>query len=253
MTGNPGSPAIASAADRANGEVGHSISPAKFDTRRKLVLGEIGAIELDELDTAGLDASRGFPYGIRIKTGKRFRRIRTNARPPSRLYSVHGRTRRIDRKLNDIPDDLGDGHRTGDGVRQPRSDSGSGWLHAHWPTEPTSFTSTTLSNARGRMWSRAAARDGPRGSAEACPRRHESLVAARSILEREFDDMQDFEFTVEEGEFLLQSARRQADTSGCPADRVRSCRGGAIVSEGAGANWRDRPERDRRCNGSCGR
>jgi pyruvate,orthophosphate dikinase len=39
------------------------------------------------------------------------------------------------------------------------------------------------------------------------PEAYEELIAARGILEREFEDMQDFEFTVEDGRLLMLQAR----------------------------------------------
>ena len=39
------------------------------------------------------------------------------------------------------------------------------------------------------------------------PRRTSQLLRARDLLEREFGDMQDFEFTVEEGRLNMLQAR----------------------------------------------
>lgn len=196
------------------GEVVHAISAAKFDARLKLVLSDIGAIELDELDTAGLRrVAETFRAEFESETKKRFPqdpRRQLKAAIEAVFRSWAGARASSYRKLNGIPDDLGTAvivQAMVFGNRGP--DSGSGVGFTRNPADGTNELYVDyLSNAQGEDV--VAGRRRAMGLGEVqrrAPGAYESLVAARSILEREFEDMQDFEYTVEEGEFFLLQSR----------------------------------------------
>jgi pyruvate,orthophosphate dikinase len=195
------------------GEVVHAIPPAKFERRRNAMLAELGVSEIDEADTGGLGRiAKAFGEEFETATGKRF-----PSDPCAQLTAAieaifrswaSGRARSY-RKLNGIPDDLGTaatiqamvfgnlGPASGSGVGFTRDPSdGSNELYVDY-----------LSNAQGEDV--VAGRRRAMGLAELerrAPQAYRSLVEARPALEQEFRDMEDFEFTIEEGRlFVLQS------------------------------------------------
>ncbi len=195
------------------GEVVHAIAPARFDARRNAMLADLGLSEVDELDTGGL-AQMAKAYGeeFEVATGERFPsdpHTQLKAAIEAVFRSWASARAQSYRKLNGIPDDLGTaamvqamvfgnlGPASGSGVGFTRNPAdGSNELYVDY-----------LSNAQGEDVVAGRRRTMDLAELERrVPEAYRSLVEARPILEQEFRDMEDFEFTVEEGRlFLLQS------------------------------------------------
>ncbi len=196
------------------GEVVHAIAPVRFDLRRKSVLAERGASDVNELDTRGLahmaevfgdefEAATGepFPTDPHIQLRRAIEAVlRSWASPRAQSY----------RTLNAIPNDLGTaatvqamvfgnlGPASGSGVGFTRNPAdGSNQLYVDY-----------LPNAQGEDV--VAGRRKTLGLEELearAPQAFRALAEARSILEHEFRDMEDFEFTIEDGRLYLLQAR----------------------------------------------
>jgi pyruvate,orthophosphate dikinase len=195
------------------GEVVHTIAPARFATRRSVTLADLGASEIDELDTGGLaQIAKAFGEEFEAATGEPFPtdpHAQLKAAIEAVFRSWSSPRAQSYRKLNGISDDLGTavtvqtmvfgnlGPASGSGVGFTRNPAdGSDELYVDY-----------LTNAQGEDV--VAGRRRTMGLAELerrAPQAYRSLVEARPVLEQEFRDMEDFEFTVEEGRlFLLQS------------------------------------------------
>ena len=195
------------------GEVVHGIAPAKFEGRLRTVLADLGAMDVDELATGGLrQIADAFQDEIETGAGERFpsdpqEQLKASIEAVFRSWSS-ARAQRY-RKLNGIPDDLGTaaivqamvygnlGPASGSGVGFTRNPAdGSNELYVDY-----------LANAQGEDV--VAGRRRTMGLVELerrAPEAYRALIEARSLLEQEFGDLQDFEFTVEQGRlFLLQS------------------------------------------------
>jgi len=196
------------------GEVVHAVAPVRFANRLKTVLEQLGATEVDELDTGGLkqvaDALRG---EFQAATGTRFPsnpRTQLKAAIEAVFRSWSSARAQSYRKLNGIPDDLGTAVMVQTmvyGNLSPASGSGVGFTRS--PADGSNALYVDyLSNAQGEdvVAGRRRAMGLPELERRA-PEAYRSLMAARPLLEQEFRDMQDFEFTVEENQLYLLQTR----------------------------------------------
>ena len=195
------------------GEVVHAVAPARFEARRNAVLAELGVSEVDELDTGGLgQMAKAFGNEFETATGERFPsdpHAQLTVAIEAIFRSWASARAQSYRKLNGIPEHLGTaatvqamvfgnlGPASGSGVGFTRNPAdGSNALYVDY-----------LSNAQGEDVVAGRRRTMDLAELERrAPEAFRSLVVVRSALEQEFRDMEDFEFTVEEGRlFLLQS------------------------------------------------
>jgi len=123
------------------------------------------------------------------------------------------------RRLNGIPDDLGTAATVQEmvfGNTGPTSGSGVAFSRDELTGAPEA-SGDFLTNAQGEdVVAGIRTTDDLAGMAKAVPAAHEELRGALDTLERHFNDMQDVEFTVEEGRlFLLQTraAKRPAQAA----------------------------------------
>lgn len=195
------------------GEVVHAIARMRFEKRRNAMLVELGASEVDELDTGGLrEIAQAFEQEFENATGEPF-----PSDPHSQLIdaiaavfrSWSSERAKSYRKLNGIPDDLGTAAMVQAmvfGNLGPSSGSGVGFTRNPADGRNELYVDY-LPSAQGEDV--VAGRCTAMGGAELqrrAPQAYRSLVEARPVLEQIFRDMEDFEFTVEEGQlFLLQS------------------------------------------------
>ncbi len=215
MTGNP-----RLAADcrrrlvQQYGEVVGRIAPSVFSDCQRLCLDAVGAADVDELDTAGLtQLAEAFERAFEEQTGHRLPSDplkQTRAAVEAVLQSWSSDRAKAYRTINRIPDTLGTavtiqamvfgnmGPSSGSGVGFTRNPaSGKNELYVDY-----------LANAQGEdvVAGRRTAL-GVNDMQRRSPAAYEALLEARIALEREFRDMQDFEFTVEEGRLLFLQAR----------------------------------------------
>ena len=194
------------------GEVVHGLAPTLFESRQKAALIDRGLSDIDEIDSNGLREIADADLEVFETSAGRAIPSEPNtqlrAAVEAVLRSWSSERARHYRRLNSIADDLGTavivqamvygnrGPRSGSGVDLTRNPSdGSNVLYVDY-----------LANAQGEdvVGGRRQAM-GLDELARRAPDAHRSLLGARSVLEQEFADMQDFEFTVEEGRlFLLQ-------------------------------------------------
>ncbi len=194
-------------------EVVHAVAPARFDARRDAVLADLGAAEIAELDTGSLATmAAAFDDEFEHATGERFPTdpvqqlslaieavFRSWASPRAQSY----------RRLNGIPDDLGTAATVQAmvfGNMGPGSGSGVGFTRSPADGNNALYVDF-LANAQGEdvVAGRRRAVDITELERRA-PDAYRVLLEARHALEDEFHDMEDFEFTVEEGRlFLLQT------------------------------------------------
>jgi pyruvate,orthophosphate dikinase len=195
------------------GEVVHGIPAAAFEAKLAAALasesvtdiGELGTMALKELVAAYKDAFKSaagseFPSDPWVQ-------LRDSIEAVLRSWSSE-RAQRY-RTLNDIPDDLGTattvqvmvygnmGPSSGSGVGFTRNPAdGRNELYADY-----------LTNAQGEdVVSGRRNVVGLDELARRAPQAYVALLGMRTLLEQEFNDMQDFEFTVEDGRlYLLQS------------------------------------------------
>jgi len=195
------------------GEVVHAIAPVRFAARQKALLGEMGAGDVDELDTSGLKRiADAFAEEFQAATGERFPsdpRAQLRGAIEAVLRSWSSPRAQSYRKLNGISDQLGTAVTVQAmvfGNLSPASGSGVGFTRN--PADGSNELYVDyLSNAQGEDV--VAGRRRAMGLIELerrAPAAFRSLIETRTPLEQEFGDMQDFEFTVEEDRlFLLQS------------------------------------------------
>jgi pyruvate,orthophosphate dikinase len=196
------------------GEVVHGVAPARFARRLRGLLDELGAADLDEVDTSGLkQAAEAFKDEFQAATGKRFPpspRTQLKSAIEAVLRSWSSPRAVSYRKLNRIPDDLGTAvivQAMVYGNLSPASGSGVGFTRN--PADGANELYVDyLSNAQGEdvVAGRRRAMALPELKQRA-PAAYRALIAARPLLEQEFGDMQDFEFTVEENQLYLLQTR----------------------------------------------
>jgi pyruvate,orthophosphate dikinase len=113
--------------------------------------------------------------------------------------------------MNNIPDSLG----TAVNVQSMvfgnfGDDSGSGVAFTRNPStgERTSSSARSCSTPRARTWSRGSApRNRWNALAERLPEVYDELDRTQALLEKHYRDMQDIEFTVQEGRFYMLQTR----------------------------------------------
>jgi pyruvate,orthophosphate dikinase len=196
------------------GEVVHAIAPARFDARRDDVLGRHGVSEIAELDTGGLsEMAEAFEDEFESVTGRTFptdplSQLRNAIEAVFRSWTS-SRAQSY-RKLNGICDELGTAATVQAmvfGNLGPASGSGVGFTRNPADGRNALYVDY-LPNAQGEDV--VAGRRRTVGLAELerrAPEAYRALVAVGATLEDEFRDMQDFEFTVEEGRLYLLQAR----------------------------------------------
>jgi pyruvate, orthophosphate dikinase len=195
------------------GEVVHAIPPANFDARRDALCSEYGVSDIGELDTSSLAAMAGaFGEVFEEATGQRFPNdplLQLQAAIEAVFRSWVSPRAQSYRELNGISDDLGTAvtiQAMVFGNLGPASGSGVGFTRN--PADGANAIYVDyLANAQGEdvVAGRRRAMDVIELERRA-PHAYRVLGDARTVLEREFRDMEDFEFTVEEGGlFLLQT------------------------------------------------
>ena len=215
MTGNPH---LAYDCDRRlvqqYGEVVHAVAPARFASRLKDVLDRFQVADVEELGTEGLKhLATAFRETYQTATGSRFPndpRRQLSAAVEAVLRSWSSERAISYRKLNRIPDDLGTAvivQAMVYGNLSPASGSGVGFTRS--PADGTNVLYVDyLANAQGEDV--VAGRRKAMGATDLerrAPDAYRDLLIARPLLEQEFGDMQDFEFTVEENQLFLLQAR----------------------------------------------
>lgn len=196
------------------GEVVHRIPAARFDDKISEAMAASQAASVAELATADLgQLSAAFAEIYEAAVGEPFPadvEVQLRAAVEAVLVSWSSERAKSYRKLNHIPDSLGTavtvqamvfgnlGATSGAGVGFTRNPAtGSDELYVDF-----------LASAQGEDVvagrQRAA---GLEDMQRRAPDAYRALVAAKNTLEREFHDMQDFEFTVEEGQLKLLQTR----------------------------------------------
>jgi len=196
------------------GEVVHDIAPNRFQEALAAQLSGSVSGEIGDLSSRGLrQLAEMFEDIFEVDTGKSFPQdpaTQLRAAIEAVLQSWSSERAQSYRRLNDIPENLGTaitiqamafgnlGPTSGAGVGFTRNpSSGNNELYVDY-----------LPNAQGEDV--VAGRRAALGIDELerrTPDAYRELLAARNLLEREFHDMMDFEFTVEEGHLLMLQAR----------------------------------------------
>lgn len=196
------------------GEVVYGIAPACFEQRLKSLLCERGASAIDELGTAGLEAlASAFEDEIETQAGwplptSALEQLRVAVEAVLRSWS--GERARSYRELNGIDDDLGTAitiQSMAFGNLGPTSGAGVGFTR-NPATGANELFVDYLANAQGEDVVAGRCQAMPiEEMARRAPAAYQALIGARAVLEAEFGDMQDFEFTVEDGHLLMLQAR----------------------------------------------
>lgn len=195
------------------GEVVHGIPPSCFDAALHATLASFGAASIDELDTSKLKAlSAAYEEAFEGAVGKPFPDdplVQLSRAIEAVLGSWSSERATSYRRLNDIPDTLGTVvtiQAMVYGNLGPTSGSGVGFTRNPASGENELYVDF-LVDAQGEDVVAGRRRAQGIEALERCaPAALQALAEARATLEREFRDMQDFEFTVENGRlFLLQS------------------------------------------------
>lgn len=196
------------------GEVVHGVPPKVFADCRRAVLAGLGATAEEELSSAGLAAlGRAYADAYAQAVGEAIpadpaRQL--DAAVEAVLRSWSGARATSYRALNGIPDDLGTAvivQVMMFGNSGPRSGSGVGFTRDPATGANTMFVDY-LPNAQGEDVVSGRRRAlGLEELARRAPAAYRDLLAAAAALEREFADMQDFEFTVEDGKLYLLQCR----------------------------------------------
>jgi len=196
------------------GEVVHGMAAARFEERLKAVLSQRGATEVGELDTAGLEGlAKLFEDEFETATGEAFPDdplVQLRSAIEAVLRSWSSDRAMSYRKLNSIPDDLGTAVTVQAmvfGNLGPTSGSGVGFTRNPANGNDELYVDFLL-NAQGEDIVAGRHRaSGLEELARRAPAAHRDLIEAKDVLEREFRDMQDFEFTVENGRLQLLQTR----------------------------------------------
>jgi len=195
-------------------EVVHGAEKKRFDDIVAAKLVEEGLGRADELDSQAL-------YELAAAYAQEFETIAGQPFPSSPLAQLRASIEAVlkswmsaravsYRKLNAIPDHAGTAtivQMMVFGNAGPTSGSGVGFTRN--PSDGTKAMYVDyLTNAQGEdvVSGRMNALDMVELERRA-PDAHRQLVSSRDVLEREFGDMQDFEFTVEEGQLYMLQAR----------------------------------------------
>jgi len=196
------------------GEVVRHIAPDHFENRLKSSLAGHGLADIEELDTNSLReigndylvalesaASQPFPKDPWVQLRDAVEAVlRSWSSPRAQEY----------RRLSGIPDDLGTAvivQAMVFGNWGPTSGSGVGFTRNPADGDNALYVDY-LANAQGEdvVGGRRKA-VGLDALQRRAPDAYRSLLSARAVLERQFADMQDFEFTVEQGQLYFLQCR----------------------------------------------
>ncbi len=195
-------------------EVVHGVKPKRFDEILAAKLAEEGLARVDELDSRALgELASAYEDVFETLTGGPFPAsplAQFKASVEAVLKSWMSERAQSYRKLNGISDRAGTAiivQTMVFGNAGPTSGSGVGFTR-----DPSNGANALyvdyLANAQGEDV--VSGRTNALGMDELerrAPEAHRQLALARDLLEREFGDMQDFEFTVEEGRLYMLQAR----------------------------------------------
>jgi len=196
------------------GEVVHGIAPAAFMARQKALLAANAVADCSDLDSDGLRAlAEAFEEIFQVETGHVFPvvpRVQLMGAIEAVLASWSSARAQSYRAMNAIADDLGTAvvvQTMAFGNLGPASGSGVGFTRNPSDGRPEIY-GDFVANAQGEdvVAGRRRAED-LTGLEQRAPDAYRKLVAACAELESEFGDMQDFEFTVEEGQLLMLQCR----------------------------------------------
>lgn len=195
-------------------EVVHGVEPARFDAILDATLGEQQASGVHELDSEALtELATAYRTAFQELAGAPF--------PSAPLHQLTASIEAVlrswmsprageYRKINAIPDDIGTAtivQYMAFGNAGPTSGSGVGFTRNPSDGSKALYVDF-LANAQGEDV--VAGRHNALGMAELeqrMPEAHALLTATTDLLEEEFGDMQDFEFTVEDGRLYILQAR----------------------------------------------
>jgi pyruvate, orthophosphate dikinase len=195
-------------------EVVHGVGATPFEGILTSKLAEERLAQVEELDSRALyELATAFEEEFQTLVGQEFPSSpvgQLRASVEAILKSWMSKRAESYRKLNNISNQVG----TATIVQQmvfgnagPNSGSGVGFTRN--PSDGTNALYVDyLTNAQGEDV--VAGRRNARGMEELerrAPEAYQALLRARDLLEREFGDMQDFEFTVEEGRLYMLQAR----------------------------------------------
>lgn len=196
------------------GEVVHGIAPAAFTSRQQTLLAEQAAPDCSDLDSEGLRVlADAFEEVFEAQVGHAFPSdpvTQLAGAIEAVLASWSSARAQSYRKLNGIAEDLGTAvvvQAMAFGNLGPASGAGVGFTRNPSDGSPQIF-GDFVANAQGEdvVAGRRRAED-LEGLSQRAPSAYRQLVDACAELESEFGDMQDFEFTVEEGQLLMLQCR----------------------------------------------
>ena len=195
-------------------EVVHGADARPFEEILASKLAEEKLAQVEELDSSALyELASAFEQEFKTLVGQEFPSspvAQLRASVEAILKSWMSKRAQSYRKLNGISDQVGTATIVQTmvfGNAGPNSGSGVGFTRN--PSDGTNALYVDyLTNAQGEDV--VAGRRNALGMEELerrAPEAYQSLLQARDLLEREFGDMQDFEFTVEEGRLYMLQAR----------------------------------------------
>jgi len=196
------------------GEVVAGIPPQVFASQLQDFLDAHKVSALDELDSAGLmQLAELFENTFAVTCGTRFPAdplIQLNHAVGAVLNSWCSKQAETYRRIHSIADDIGTAvivQAMVFGNQGPTSGAGVGFTRN--PADGTNALYVDyLANAQGEdVVSGRRVAMGPEELQRRAPAAYQTLLAARGMLEQEFAEMQDFEFTVEDGRLLLLQTR----------------------------------------------
>jgi len=225
------------------GEVVHGIRAGRFEDRITEAIGAVGALSIEELATSDLKLlAAAFSELYETEVGKPFPEdvtLQLRTAVEAVLVSWSSKRAGAYRKLNDISDTPGTAVTVQAmvfGNLGPTSGAGVGFTR-NPATGSNELYVDFLANAQGEdvvAGRRRAA--GLQELEHRAPVAHRALIAAKDLLEREFRDMQDFEFTIEDGRLQLLQARAGKRTALAALRIARDLVAETIVSVAEGVN-----------------
>lgn len=195
------------------GEVVHGVNPKLFHEALRSCLDAVGAMAIEELGSSDLQRlADAYVSAFEGAVGSDFPddpRAQLDGAIEAVLLSWSSDRAREYRRLNGIPDDIGTAVTVQAmvfGNAGPASGSGVGFTRNPSDGANEVFVDY-LSNAQGEDVVSGRRRAAGLDELERrLPEAHRGLIAAARVLEHEFTDMQDFEFTIEDGKLhMLQS------------------------------------------------
>lgn len=219
------------------GEVVHAIEPRRFEEVVAAELSVANAASCSELDTQSLRAIvAGHEDAFEEAAGERFPEepmAQLMATIEAVLQSWSSERAKAYRALNGIPDDAGTAtliQAMVFGNAGPSSGSGVGFTRNPADGSDALYVDY-LANAQGEDV--VAGRRNALGAEQLqrrAPRVYDELASHKEVLEKTFGDMQDFEFTVEDGKLFLLQARSGKRTPLAALRIARDLVAGGIVA-----------------------